>query len=103
MYCFLGAPAMLFLGHKSDVVSSTFPQHSDITLGISVCKFGLHINCVVTVNSGFYTIHDRLSFGMQAYMFKYDSTHGIAKVDVHAVDDKTLQIGSQTVKVFGSR
>jgi hypothetical protein len=22
-----------------------YPQHSDITLGISVCKFGLHINC----------------------------------------------------------
>ncbi len=41
--------------------------------------------------------------GMQAYMFKYDSTHGIAKADVHAVDDKTLQIGSQTIKVFGSR
>jgi hypothetical protein len=57
----------------------------------------------VTVNWAFYTIHDRLPFGMQAYMFKYDSTHGIAKVDVHAVDDKTLQIGSQTVKVFGSR
>jgi glyceraldehyde-3-phosphate dehydrogenase/erythrose-4-phosphate dehydrogenase len=57
----------------------------------------------VTVNSAFYSIHDRLSFGMQAYMFKYDSTHGIAKVDVHAVDDKTLQIGSQTIKVFGSR
>lgn len=41
--------------------------------------------------------------GMQAYMFKYDSTHGIAKADVHAIDDKTLQIGSQTIKVFGSR
>ncbi len=41
--------------------------------------------------------------GMQAYMFKYDSTHGIAKADVHAVDDKTLQIDSQTIKVFGSR
>jgi glyceraldehyde 3-phosphate dehydrogenase len=38
-----------------------------------------------------------------AYMFKYDSTHGLFKADVHAVDDKTLQIGSQTIKVFGSR
>jgi len=38
-----------------------------------------------------------------AYMFKYDSTHGLFKADVHAVDDKSLQIGSQTIKVFGCR
>lgn len=36
-------------------------------------------------------------------MFKYDSTHGLFKEDVHAVDDKTLQIGSQHVKVYGCR
>jgi len=52
---------------------------------------------VVAVNDPF------IDSKYMAYMFKYDSTHGIAKVDVHAVDDKTLQIGSQTVKVFGSR
>jgi glyceraldehyde 3-phosphate dehydrogenase len=40
---------------------------------------------------------------MQAYLLKYDSTHGILKSDVHAVDDKTLQVGSQTIKVFGNR
>jgi glyceraldehyde 3-phosphate dehydrogenase len=38
-----------------------------------------------------------------AYMLKYDSTHGIIKSEVHAVDDKTLQVGSQTIKVFGCR
>jgi len=38
-----------------------------------------------------------------AYLLKYDSTHGVLKGDVHAVDDKTLQVGSQTIKVFGSR
>jgi glyceraldehyde 3-phosphate dehydrogenase len=52
---------------------------------------------VVAVNDPF------IDSKYMAYLFKYDSTHGIAKVDVHAVDDKTLQIGSQTVKVFGSR
>lgn len=40
---------------------------------------------------------------MQAYMLKYDSTHGLLKSDVHAVDDKTLQVGTQTIKVFGCR
>jgi glyceraldehyde 3-phosphate dehydrogenase len=52
---------------------------------------------VVAVNDPF------IDSKYMAYMFKYDSTHGIAKADVHAVDDKTLQIGSQTIKVFGSR
>lgn len=36
-------------------------------------------------------------------MLKYDSTHGVLKTDVHAVDEKTLQVGSQTIKVFGCR
>jgi len=52
---------------------------------------------VVAVNDPF------IDSKYMAYMFKYDSTHGIAKADVHAIDDKTLQIGSQTIKVFGSR
>jgi glyceraldehyde 3-phosphate dehydrogenase len=38
-----------------------------------------------------------------AYMLKYDSTHGLLKSEVHAVDDKTLQVGSQTIKVFACR
>jgi len=38
-----------------------------------------------------------------AYLLKYDSTHGRIKSDVHAVDDKTIQVGSQTIKVFGTR
>lgn len=38
-----------------------------------------------------------------AYLLKYDSTHGRIKSDVHAIDDKTIQVGSQTIKVFASR
>jgi hypothetical protein len=40
---------------------------------------------------------------IQAYLLKYDSTHGRIKSDVHAIDDKTIQVGSQTIKVFASR
>jgi glyceraldehyde 3-phosphate dehydrogenase len=38
-----------------------------------------------------------------AYLLKYDSTHGRIKSEVHAVDDTTVQVGSQTIKVFASR
>lgn len=46
---------------------------------------------------------NRIKYVLQAYLMKYDSTHGILKSDVHAVDDKTLQVGSQAIKVFGCR
>jgi len=52
---------------------------------------------VVAVNDPF------LDTKYLAYMLKYDSTHGILKSEVHAIDDKTLQVGSQTIKVYGCR
>lgn len=52
---------------------------------------------VVAVNDPF------IDTKYMAYMLKYDSTHGVLKTDVHAVDEKTLQVGSQTIKVFGCR
>jgi glyceraldehyde 3-phosphate dehydrogenase len=52
---------------------------------------------VVAVNDPF------IDTKYMAYLLKYDSTHGLLKADVHAVDDKTLQVGSQSIKVFGCR
>jgi len=52
---------------------------------------------VVAVNDPF------INTNYMAYLLKYDSTHGLLKSDVHAVDDKTLQVGSQSIKVFGCR
>ena len=40
---------------------------------------------------------------LEAYMFKYDSTHGVYQDDIKVVDDSTLEIGGHTIKVFGKR
>lgn len=39
----------------------------------------------------------------QAYMFKYDSTHGVFKGTINVVDDSTLEINGKLIKVFGKR
>jgi glyceraldehyde 3-phosphate dehydrogenase len=52
---------------------------------------------VVAVNDPF------IDTKYMAYMLKYDSTHGLLKTNVSAVDEKTLQVGSQTIQVFGCR
>ena len=36
-------------------------------------------------------------------MFKYDSTHGVYKEDIKVVDESTLKLGDNTIKVFGKR
>lgn len=38
-----------------------------------------------------------------AYMFKYDSTHGIYKDEIKVIDEQTLVIGGHRIKVFGKR
>lgn len=52
---------------------------------------------VVAVNDPF------IDSKYMAYLFKYDSTHGLFKQDVKVVDDSTLQIGGHKIKVFGCR
>lgn len=39
----------------------------------------------------------------QAYMFKYDSTHGVFKGTINVVDDSTLEINGKLIKVFSKR
>ena len=39
----------------------------------------------------------------QAYMFKYDSTHGIFKGIIKILDDSTLEINGKQVKVVNKR
>lgn len=40
---------------------------------------------------------------MQAYMFKYDSTHGNYKGTINVIDDSTLEINGKLVKVVSKR
>jgi len=40
---------------------------------------------------------------MQAYMFKYDSTHGNYKGTINVIDDSTLEINGKQVKVVSKR
>lgn len=44
-----------------------------------------------------------LSPRMQAYMFKYDSTHGNYKGTINVLDDSTLEINGKEVKVVSKR
>ncbi|GLT71649.1 hypothetical protein SLA2020_436510 [Shorea laevis] len=38
-----------------------------------------------------------------AYMFKYDSTHGVFKGTIRVVDESTLEINGKRIKVIGKR
>ena len=40
---------------------------------------------------------------MQAYMFKFDSTHGNFKGTINIVDDSTLEINGKQIKVLSQR
>lgn len=40
---------------------------------------------------------------LQAYMFKYDSTHGNYKGTINVIDDSTLEINGKQVKVVSKR
>lgn len=40
---------------------------------------------------------------MQAYMFKYDSTHGNYKGTINVIDDSTLEINGKEIKVVSKR
>lgn len=42
-------------------------------------------------------------FIFQAYMFKYDSTHGPFKGTIKILDDSTLEINGKQVKVVSKR
>lgn len=52
---------------------------------------------VVAVNDPF------IDTKYMAYMFKYDSTHGLYKDMIKVIDESTLEIGGHRIKVFGKR
>lgn len=52
---------------------------------------------VVAVNDPF------IDAKYMAYMFKYDSTHGVFKGTINVVDDSTLEINGKLIKVFSKR
>ncbi|KAJ7563413.1 hypothetical protein O6H91_03G109100 [Diphasiastrum complanatum] len=52
---------------------------------------------IVAVNDPF------LDVKYLAYLFKYDSTHGIFKQPIKVIDDSTIEIGKHTIKFFGKR
>lgn len=43
------------------------------------------------------------SFSYQAYMLKYDSTHGVFKGTIKVLDESTLDINGKQVKVSSTR
>lgn len=40
---------------------------------------------------------------IQAYMFKYDSTHGVYKESIKVLDESTLEINGKQIKVSSKR
>lgn len=40
---------------------------------------------------------------IQAYMFKYDSTHGVFDGTIRVIDESTLEINGKTIKVESKR
>lgn len=50
-----------------------------------------------------YLILISLIFPVQAYMFKYDSTHGVFDGSISVVDGSTLEINGKQVKVESKR
>ncbi|XP_031252794.1 glyceraldehyde-3-phosphate dehydrogenase GAPCP2, chloroplastic-like isoform X2 [Pistacia vera] len=46
-------------------------------------------------------IHDLVA--EDAYMFKYDSTHGVFKGTLKVVDESTLEINEKQIKIFSKR
>lgn len=48
-------------------------------------------------------VNDLVSADNLAYLLKYDSTHGILKEDVKAIDENTIMVGDRTLKTIASK
>ncbi|XP_062118557.1 glyceraldehyde-3-phosphate dehydrogenase GAPCP2, chloroplastic-like [Humulus lupulus] len=81
-------------GGKSKVGINGFGRIGRLVLRVAI--FRDYID-VVAVNDPF------IDAKYMAYMFKYDSTHGLFKGSIKVVDDSTLEINGKQIKVVSKR
>lgn len=63
-------------------------------------SFSIFSTLIVSVHTFCFIV---LTFIFQAYMFKYDSTHGPFKGTIKVLDESTLEINGKQVKVVSKR
>ncbi|KAH9604880.1 hypothetical protein KSS87_010126 [Heliosperma pusillum] len=81
-------------GGKTKVGINGFGRIGRLVLRIATSRDDLE---VVAVNDPF------IDAKYMAYMFKYDSTHGVFKGTIEVIDDSTLEINGKQVKVTSKR
>ncbi|GKV29449.1 hypothetical protein SLEP1_g38376 [Rubroshorea leprosula] len=81
-------------GGKTKVGINGFGRIGRLVLRVAVSRDDID---VVAVNDPF------IDTKYMAYMFKYDSTHGVFKGTIRVVDESTLEINGKQIKVFGKR
>uniref|UniRef100_A0A803N6Y2 Glyceraldehyde-3-phosphate dehydrogenase n=2 Tax=Chenopodium quinoa TaxID=63459 RepID=A0A803N6Y2_CHEQI len=81
-------------GGKTKVGINGFGRIGRLVLRVATSRDDLE---VVAVNDPF------IDAKYMAYMFKYDSTHGLFKGTIKVVDDSTLEINGKQVKVTSKR
>lgn len=81
-------------GGKTKVGINGFGRIGRLVLRIATSRDDID---VVAVNDPF------IDAKYMAYMFKYDSTHGVFKGSLRVLDDTTLEINGKQIKVCGKR
>ncbi|XP_062093096.1 glyceraldehyde-3-phosphate dehydrogenase GAPCP2, chloroplastic-like [Humulus lupulus] len=81
-------------GGKSKVGINGFGRIGRLVLRVAIFRDDID---VVAVNDPF------IDAKYMAYMFKYDSTHGLFKGSIKVVDDSTLEINGKQIKVVSKR
>lgn len=81
-------------GGKTKIGINGFGRIGRLVLRVAVSRDDID---VVAVNDPF------IDAKYMAYMFKYDSTHGVFKGTIRVVDDSTLEINGKQIKVVCKR
>ncbi|KAF4388995.1 hypothetical protein F8388_026724 [Cannabis sativa] len=81
-------------GGKTKVGINGFGRIGRLVLRVATFRDDID---VVAVNDPF------IDAKYMAYMFKYDSTHGLFKGSIRVVDDSTLEINGKQIKVLSKR
>ncbi|MDQ7044512.1 MAG: type I glyceraldehyde-3-phosphate dehydrogenase [Sulfurimonas sp.] len=79
-----------------------------MALKIAINGFGRIGRCVARIVASrddveIVAINDMASMDMMLYLLKNDSVHGTFKSEIEQIDDKTIKIDGQTIKVFSDR
>jgi len=81
-------------GGKTRIGINGFGRIGRLVLRVAISRDGID---VVSVNDPF------IDAKYMAYMFKYDSTHGVFKGTIRVLDDSTLEINGKQIKVVSKR